>query len=130
MKKSSSKPTEKDHIPTAEWVVAGIGLVLLCLSLGFLLYKAVVVDDGAPSITLKVEQVVPQDSGGLVLAEVTNTGGVTFTRLQIMGTSGNEKREVEIDYLPARSSRKFGVFFSKVPEKSEVRLSAGGYQNP
>ncbi len=130
MSRLSSTEPEEDFIPAAEWVVAGVGLILVCVSLGFLVYKAFLVEDGPPEIAFKVEQIVPQDGGALVLATVFNKGGKTVTRLQILGRAGQEEHEVEIDFLPARSSRGFGIFFTEPPEPERVRFEPGGYQKP
>lgn len=130
MKTNESETPAQDNIPTAEWAVAGIGLVLVCLCLGFLLCKAFFVDDGVPKISCVVEQIVPQDGGALVLAKVSNSGGETVTRLQIGAKSGEEEQSVEIDFLPARSSRKFGMFFSHIPKDGSVQFTPGSYQEP
>lgn len=130
MSRSSERENEENPIPVPEWIVAGLGLTLVCLALFFLLYKAFFLDDGDPELKFKVESIVPQDGGALILAEVSNTGGTTVSALQIIGFAGDEEHEVEIDFLPARSSRKFGMFFSKVPESDDVKFSPGGYQEP
>ena len=130
MKNPSSGKRGEDPIPLAEWFVAGIGLVLLCASMAFLLYKAFKVEDSVPSISFRVERIVPQDGGALVLAEVANTGGQTVTGLQIVGRAGEEENQAVIDFLPARSSQKFGMFFSTIPDKHTVRFVPGGYQEP
>lgn len=130
MKDQSSDQQEQEDIPPAEWVVASLGLILVCVCLGVLLFKAFKVDNTAPEISFNVEQIVAQNGGALVLAKVSNTGGKTVTGLEIKGSAGDEERDAEIDFLPARSSRKFGMFFSSVPSKESVHFSAGGYQQP
>jgi uncharacterized protein (TIGR02588 family) len=77
-----------------------------------------------------VERIVSQDGGALVLAEVANAGGETVSGLQIRGRAAGEEKEVVIDFLPARSTRKFGMFFRTIPEKDKVEFVAGGYQDP
>ncbi len=130
MKKPPSETSPEETIPAAEWTVAGIGLALLCVCLGFLLYKAFYIDGGVPKISFQVERIVPQDGGALVLAKVSNSGGQTVSGLRIVGRAGDEEHEVEIDYLPARSSRKFGMFFDHSPAEGSVGFVPGGYQEP
>lgn len=130
MSKSEETERKSDAIPTPEWVVAGIGLALVCVALGFLLYKAFFLDNGVPSLSFSVDRIVDQDGGSLVLAKVFNRGGKTVTDLHILGTAGADSHEVEIDFLPARSSRTFGMFFPSVPKEAEIRFSPGGYQEP
>ena len=130
MSRSKTTDEKDDSIPTPEWVVAGIGLLLVCLALGFLTYKAFSIDDGEPELSFTVESIVAQDGGSLVLARVNNTGGKTLTGLQILGNAGNDTHVVEIDFLPARSSRTFGMFFQSVLEETAIKFTPGGYQEP
>ncbi|MFC7335976.1 hypothetical protein ACFQY0_02200 [Haloferula chungangensis] len=130
MKNEAPEASAEETIPAAEWTVAAIGLVLLCLCVAFLVYKAFFVDDGVPEIAFEVERIVPQDEGALVLANVSNSGGQTVTELQIVGSSQLERHEVKVDFLPARSTRSFGMFFSHVPDKASLNFVPGGYQEP
>lgn len=130
MKNPPTVKTGQEHIPRAEWVVAGIGLVLLCSCMAFLLYKAFLVEDTVPRISFRVESIIPQDGGALVLAEVANAGGETVTGLHIVGRAGKEEHEAVIDFLPARSARKFGMFFSAIPDETSLQFVPGGYQKP
>lgn len=130
MKQEPEKNQQQDEIPTAEWIVAGIGLALVCACLGFLLYKALFVENGTPAVEFRIKQITAQNGGALVLAEAINKGGETVTELQIMGQSGDERAEATIDFLPARSSRGFGMFFSEAPTSADVEFKAGGYQEP
>lgn len=130
MNQSEAGASKNEEIPTAEWVVAGIGILLVCLALGFLTYKALFLDDGAPQLTFQVKKIVVQDGGSLVLASVSNTGGSTITDLQILASANGESHELEIDFLPARSSRNFGMFFRSSPESTGIEFAPGGYQEP
>ncbi len=121
---------EEEIIPAAEWAVAGVGLALVCACLGFLFYKAYFVEDGSPTIEFRVERILAQDKGVLVLVEATNQGGQSVSNLQIVGRSESESSEVMIDFLPARSSRSFGIFFSNRPTAEGLDLKAVGYQEP
>ncbi|WP_411825446.1 hypothetical protein [Luteolibacter sp. AS25] len=129
-KNSTSDSSHTEIIPPAEWIAAGIGLTLLCVCIGFLFFKAFMLDGGVPKISFAVKQIVAQDGGSLVLGKVSNEGGETVTALHIRATSGSEQQQVEIDYLPARSSREFGVFFTHIPEEGSVSFTASGYQEP
>lgn len=113
-----------------EWMVAGLGLVLLCGSLGFLFYKAFYVEKSEPVIVFEIEKMVPQGGGVLVVAKVENRGGKTVTALQILGKTVDQEHEVVIDYLPARSERGFGMFFQKNLSADEVKFEAGAFQQP
>lgn len=121
---------KEEEISLPEWIVAGFGLALVCIAFFFLIYKAFFIEQGDPVLDFAVERVVNQDGGALVLAKVSNTGRQTVTALQITGIAANEEHEFEVDFLPARSSRRFGMFFSFVPLKNDVKFRAGGYQEP
>lgn len=122
--------SEKETIPPAEWVVAGIGLILLCLSMGSLIHKALDVEESEPRIAFSIESIVQQGDGVLVVARASNHGGETVSDFHVTGSAGSEEHELVIDYLPARSSREFGVFFATRVQKEDVKFTPGAYQMP
>ena len=123
------------EIPSWSWVTAAIGLVLAASSIGFMLYQAFVVDEFAPEIAIVAEEIVPNGNGYLVKLRVTNHGGMVVAGLVVEGTLKDggeilETSEVTIDYLPAGSHRKAGLFFTKDPRELGIELRAKSYQEP
>lgn len=139
----SSERNEKagkgsDHAsdtPVAEWIVAGIGLVLVLGAIGYLLYQAVYGDHSSPEITVRVEAVTQTSNGFLVKFRAANQGGATAEGVVVQGIVGEgtekaESSQTTIDYLPSHSERKGGLFFTQDPRQLELQIRAFGYQEP
>ena len=131
-----TKRTEKKgDIPAWEWVVGGIGFVFVVASIGFMLYQAFVVDEVAPEIVFETEDIVRSGSSYLVKVQVTNHGELVVSGLVIEGILLEGEEEVEssettIDYVPAGSQRKAGLFFTRDPQDFDLQLRAKSYVEP
>ena len=118
-----------------EWVIAFVGLVLVVGSIGFMLYQAIWGDQSPPDVTVRVEAVTQMRSGFLVNFQAFNHGGSTAEGIIVQGelkrgTESAETSETTVDYLPAKSERKGGLFFSKDPRLFELQVRAFGYEEP
>lgn len=125
----------EDNTPILEWVVAGVGLVLVVSAIGFLLYQAAAGKLSSPDVTVQVESIVTLRSGYLVKIKIINHGDATAEGLVVEGElkKGEEQIEVshtEIDYAPAHSEKQGGLFFSQDPRQFELRVRALGYEEP
>lgn len=123
------------EIPSWSWVAGAVGLVFATASIGFMLYQAFVVDEFAPEIEIEPEVIVPNGNGYLVKIRVTNHGGLVVAGLAVEGTLKDggeilETSEVTIDYVPADSQRKAGLFFTEDPREFSLELHAKSYQEP
>lgn len=132
MKKRTDK---KSDIPSLEWVVGSIGFVFVVASIGFMLYQAFVVDEIAPEILIETEAIEPSGSSYLVKIQVTNQGGLVVAGLVIEGILKDGAEEVEIsettiDYVPAGSQRKAGLFFTRNPQEFDLHFRAKSYVEP
>jgi uncharacterized protein (TIGR02588 family) len=132
---ASQKQQEKEAIPIWEWVVAGIGLVLVAGVIGFLLYEAFSGNRLPPDVKLSVESVVQIRNGYLVKITAVNEGGQTAEGVDIEGelTTGTESLErsrTTIDYLPPRSEKKAGLFFTRDPRQLDLQVRPLGYEEP
>jgi uncharacterized protein (TIGR02588 family) len=122
--------------PFWEWVVAGIGLLLLVATLGYLTYYAVAVPATEPRPVIEllgVEQQQPQQF--LVRIRVHNRGRTTAQALRIAGELKRdgavvEASELEFAYLPAESSREAGLLFRLDPRTLQLELQSRSYQKP
>ncbi len=116
--------------PLLEWIASALGLVLV---LGVM---AVIARDAfssgaelAPDITVAATRVRPSGAGFLVEFEARNLSPVTAAQVTIEGKlAGGETSIATIDYVPGRSVRRGGLYFSEDPRGAELR--ALGYQNP
>jgi uncharacterized protein (TIGR02588 family) len=122
--KSKQKP------PLLEWIASAIGLLLI---LGVM---AVIARDAfngsadmAPEVTVTATRVRQSGAGYLVEFEARNVSPVTAAQLVVEGKlPGGETSTATIDYVPGRSARRGGLFFSAEP--NGVALRALGYQDP
>ncbi len=138
MASSSSSKTDKKpgagEIPLAEWIVSGIGLVLVGGVIGYLGYAAVTHTDSPPDIRVDVVSIVPVQQGYLAQFRATNQGGEAANDVHILGTLAQgpaaETSEATLDFLPARSETSGGLFFSAKPTAENLTLRATGYQEP
>jgi uncharacterized protein (TIGR02588 family) len=124
-----------DAPPPWEWAVALLGLGLILGSIGFLVYQVVAGDDSPPDVLVHADAILPVKTGYLVQIRAVNQGGSTAADLRIDGTLMGEGGSVEtseavIDYVPARSHRKGGLFFTQDPRRFTLQLRAKGYVEP
>ena len=120
----------------AEWLVAGLGGVLVGFAVVFLLVQAFTsVNQKPPDLTLQAG--VPQQvqTGYYVPVRIQNLGDETAADIVIEGAllRGNaaaETSEFTLDYAPAHSEREGGLFFSRDPRGFGLELRAKGFQEP
>ncbi len=125
-----TKATAKSTPPLLEWVASVIGLLLI---LGV---TAVIARDAfngsadmAPDVTVAATRVRPSGAGFLVEFEARNLSPVTAAQVTIEGRlPGGETSMATIDYVPGRSARRGGLFFSAEPR--DVALRPLGFQEP
>jgi uncharacterized protein (TIGR02588 family) len=125
----------ENETPLLEWVIAGVGLVLVAGVLGLLLYNAIWKEPSPPQITIRVITTVPVQNGYLVQFRAVNQGGSTAEGVIIGGELRHGVERVEssqttIDYLPPNSERGGGLFFNHDPRQFEFQIRAFGYEEP
>lgn len=124
--------TNKPPIPLLEWVVAAIGSVLVCGSLGFLGYRASI-EKSPPVFKSEVLRVVATDNGFLTEIKVHNRGGTAVASLRLSAkaqSDGVSPKQVVIDYLPGHSSRIVAMMFSDRPDRDALQLGVESYALP
>jgi uncharacterized protein (TIGR02588 family) len=132
---TSQKQQEKDAIPIWEWIVAGVGLLLVSGVIGFLLYEAFTGSRLPPDVKLSVDSVVEIRNGFLVRITAVNEGGMTAEGVIVeaelrSGTEPVERSRTTIDYLPPRSEKKAGLFFTRDPRQLDLQVRPLGYEEP
>jgi uncharacterized protein (TIGR02588 family) len=132
---ASQKQQEKEAIPIWEWIVAGVGLLLVSGVIGFLLYEVFTGSRLPPDVRLSVESVDQTASGFLVRITAVNEGGTTAEGVIVeaelrSGTEPVERSRTTIDYLPPRSEKKAGLFFTRDPRQLDLQVRSLGYEEP
>jgi uncharacterized protein (TIGR02588 family) len=134
MKKSKSN-VQRRSIPLSEWIAAGIGVALLLGSIAILIYGVATSPDSPPRLSVRVASIERAGEQYLVLIEVQNEGGSTAADARIEAElrqqdSVVERSETTLDFVPRKSTRRAGVFFSRDPRANELTLRASGYREP
>jgi uncharacterized protein (TIGR02588 family) len=118
-----------------EWIVGGLGALLVASAIAFLVWHALARDRTPPDIRLVAERVVDLQNGYLVQFRAFNEGGSAAAQVTIEGELTGQGGEVEtsevvLDYLPPRSDREGGLLFESDPRTGELRLRATGHAKP
>ena len=122
-------------VPLLEWMVAGLGIVLVGGAIAFLLYHSSTRGQTPPDIRAVAKRVLELDHGYVVQFRVLNDGGSAAAQVTIEGElvgpdGATERGEAVLDYLPPRSDREGGLLFTRDPRGGELRLRATGYARP
>jgi uncharacterized protein (TIGR02588 family) len=133
--KESARQEERDSMPVWEWIVAGVGCVLVATVIGFLLHEALLGNRHPPDIKLSVSSVIRTGNGYLVQITAENQGSTTAEGVVLGGElrSGPEiveQSHTTIEYLPPRSKKRAGLFFTRNPRDYELRVRPLGYEDP
>jgi uncharacterized protein (TIGR02588 family) len=118
-----------------EWLVAGLGVVLVGGAIAFLVYHSLARDRTPPDIRVVAEEVVNLGNGYLVQFRAFNEGRSAAAEVtvegELVGPDGTtEVGEATLDYLPPRSDREGGLLFTMDPRTGDLRLRTKGYAKP
>jgi uncharacterized protein (TIGR02588 family) len=125
----------RQAVPLIEWIVAGLGLLLVGGAIAFLVHQSVTRGRTPPDIRLAAERVLELDHGYVVQFRALNEGGSAAAEItiegELVGPDGTiEVSEAVLDYLPPRSDREGALLFTRDPRQGELRLRAKGYAKP
>jgi uncharacterized protein (TIGR02588 family) len=129
------EPPSDRAIPLLEWIVGGLGAVLVAGAIGFLLYHSQARDQTPPEFRLEAERVLDLQNAYLVQFRAFNEGTSAAAAVTIEGELVSpdgtaEVSEAVLDYLPPRSDRAGGLLFQSDPRAGELSLRAKGYAKP
>lgn len=129
----SGNTQQAQAIPALEWIMGGIGFFIIACVLGFLLYTGINEDHPVPDVKLSVDSVLRIRNGYLVRVTATNEGGLTAGGLIVegelrKGAEPVERSETVIEFLPSRSKKRAGLFFTRDPNQFELKLRPLGYE--
>ncbi|KQT13575.1 hypothetical protein [Ramlibacter sp. Leaf400] len=121
--------------PLSEWIAAAIGLVVVLATLACLAWLAIDERGGTVHPVVHVGAIERQGERHHVTLQVENVGAAGAAALRVKarlrrGDSVVEEAEVEFDHVPARSSRKAGVFFHEDPRGLVLEVSVESYREP
>ena len=134
-RESQEKQEKIKDAPAWIWGIALLGLFFVLGSIMFMLYEAAAGDSSPPDVTVRIEAILPTETGFLVTFRVINEGGSAAEGLTVEGElrSGTERVETSdttFEYVPSHSEREGGLFFTLDPRQYEFQLRATGYEKP
>ena len=133
---SKSADSAAETIPLIEWIVGGLGLLLLISVISLLIYEGLTEKTTPPDIVLHATTIQAQSQGHVIEVQVHNLGGKPAAKVLVSGElqtpQGNtvEQAQTEIDFLPAGSHKNAGLFFTRDPNQHQVKLRPLGYEEP
>lgn len=135
MEEKQKSETENIHTPVWEWILAALGTVLVGVAISMMVYRATTLIETPPSFETSVESISPTSNGFVVAFRVKNTGSQTAAGVNIEANLEQSGQTVEsstatLTYVPGRSERHGGVFFTKDPGAHTVSIRALGYEKP
>lgn len=123
-----------NQTPLLEWIIGLAGVVIVIGSVGFLIVQSLRAQPAHPRLDVHVVEIEPQPNGYLAVLRIANRGGATAQNAVVTGRleapDGPETSEVTIDYVPANSFRRAGLFFRADPREYPLEVRAEGYQRP
>lgn len=129
-----SRPSRS--VPWLEPAAGLIGVLLTLSMLGLLVRHAIRDDEAPPIVTVTAERIVALPGGGYVVEFTARNRARTATaaQLRIEGelrtATGPETAEATLDYVPARSEKRGGLYFVNDPRAGPLQLRAIGYSEP
>lgn len=134
MTAKQSSPTRS--VPWLERAAGLIGVLLTLAMLGLLVRHAIRDDDAPPAVTVTAERIVALPGGGYVVEFTARNRARTATAAQLMvegklrTAASLETAEATLDYVPARSEKRGGLYFINDPRSGRLDLRALGYSEP
>ncbi|WP_127144570.1 TIGR02588 family protein [Pelagibacterium montanilacus] len=118
-----------------EWAFAGLGMVLVAATIGYMVWYGITHPETPPQISVTPTATSPMPEGYLVEFTARNHGNSTAAGLLVSGRllDGSEvieESETTVTYLPQQSERKGGLIFENDPRDHTLRLLANGYEHP
>ena len=119
----------------AEWVAAGLGLVLTGAVIAYSVWEGLTHSDGPPDFTVRTEAVHATQAGFVVPLAVRNDSPTTAADVEVTGAleAGGrivEVRRVRFVYVPGKGEARGGLIFTRDPRGHVLRVAAEGYEEP
>jgi uncharacterized protein (TIGR02588 family) len=123
------KTPEKNWL---EWTVFWSSLALVLGVVSYLVHAAATTAGTPPQLVVELGAPERVPAGYAVPVSVSNRGDRTAAnvRLAVALEGSGERGELQLDFVPQRSSRKGWVTFREFPAAGRLRASILGYESP
>ncbi|SFF82784.1 hypothetical protein [Blastococcus tunisiensis] len=130
-----SRPHPAADASRGEYLLGGLGSVLIVALLAFLTYQALTPRESGPELTVTVTSIEPAPAGHAVHFRVLNSGGRTAEQVHVSGTLTRGGQQVgestaTVAYVPPESRRDGVLLFSRDPRDGDLAVAATGYVLP
>jgi uncharacterized protein (TIGR02588 family) len=121
--------------PRLEWLLGALGLALLAAAVSYLTYQGLSNPSKPGAVVVTVLDVRAVGGAHVVKFSVRNEGDENLSHLHLVARLSDGDREIEaapafIDYLPARSEQRGGVYLKHDPRRHTLRIDPAGYMEP
>lgn len=135
MTKRAAAKTRSSDTPRLEWLLGLVGLALLVAGIGYLTYQGLNNPSKPGAVVVTVLDIQPVGDAHVVKFSVRNEGHENLSHLHLAAHLSDGDREIEsaqafIDYLPARSEQRGGVYLKNDPRRYTLRIDPAGYMEP
>ena len=130
------KPQQASSAPQAiEWIFAALSAALVLFMLGFLLVEGLTNAVQIPVLSIVAGQAEQMGAAFEVPFLVRNDGEATAASVLVEavvspGSPSEQRSEVTLDYVPARSTTEGGFVFTEDPRGLPLQVRVLGYQDP
>lgn len=125
----------RSDTPRLEWILGILGLALLAAAVCYLTYRGLTRPSAPGAVVVTVIDVQPVGGAHVVKFSVRNEGSENLSHLHLTARLSDGDRQVEsarafIDYLPAHSEQRGGVYLRNDPRRHTLRIDPEGYTEP
>lgn len=118
-----------------EWIVFAVSAVIIAAAAGYLAYTAVREEKTPPDLHVRAFDPAATNGGFRMAVEVRNTGDQTAEQVRVevaleRGGEPVERAELDILFVPRKSSRQGWVTFKNDPRGCTVTTRAMSYEVP
>lgn len=129
MAAARKKPGPPPAPALLEWIMGGLGLLIVLAVLAVIVAEALGPrDPAAPEARLVSAR--PAAAGWLAEVEVRNPGDATAAAVEVEGRLGPDTARATLDYLPAHGRETVFLAFPSDPRGGAAELTVKGWAEP
>jgi len=134
-KPAPAPATLLQRTPLAEWMAAGVGLVLTLAVLGYSVWEVVDTTEAPPALSVRALETHRAGGAWVVEIEVANASYATAADVEVSGVLERagvavEAHRATFTYVPGRGAARGGLVFRQDPASGALRLAAESYTEP